>query len=55
MRKTLIILSIIFLSSCSQVKLPVGIGKGTDSLKKSPCACMEIKQQWNEDGIYNNA
>lgn len=55
MRKILVILSLILISSCSTIKLPVGIGQGEDSLKKSPCACLEIKQEWNKNGIYNNA
>ncbi len=44
MKKTIIIcLLTILLQSCASVyEKPVGIGKGRDDLKKSPCACVEF-------------
>ncbi len=27
---------------------PVGIGYEIDELKRSPCACLEIPQNWNQ-------
>lgn len=44
--KLLIMLVLFFLSGCFGSYYepePVGIGKGSDELKLSPCACMEIE------------
>lgn len=47
MRKVYIFI-FIFLGGCSALELPVSIGIGGDKLKKSPCACLEIEQQWDD-------
>jgi hypothetical protein len=41
---------VLFLSACgsSKVPEPVGIGSDTDELKKSPCACIEIPQDFSD-------
>lgn len=38
------------LSACGSTTVPepVGIGSDIDELKKSPCACIEIPQNYNE-------
>lgn len=38
------------LASCgsAEVPEPVGIGTGVDELKRSPCACMEIQQDYSD-------
>ena len=44
--KTLIVLILFLLAGCfgsCYEPEPVGIGKGSDELKLSPCACMEVE------------
>ena len=44
--KTLIVLILFWLAGCFGSYYepePVGIGKGSDELKLSPCACMEVE------------
>ena len=44
--KTLIVLILFLLAGCFRSYYeaePVGIGKGSDELKLSPCACMEVE------------
>lgn len=44
--KMLVVLGVIMLSGCYGSYYepePVGIGTGSDELKLSPCACMEIE------------
>ena len=44
--KILILFGLLFLSACYGSYYepePVGIGTGSDELKLSPCACMEIE------------
>lgn len=38
------------LSGCGSTTVPepIGIGSDVDELKKSPCACIEIPQNYNE-------
>lgn len=37
------------LTACSSKQMhPVGIGRDANKLKKSPCACIEIKQNYDE-------
>ena len=42
----LAVLSIVVLTACGSLyeKEPVGIGKDYSELKKSPCACLELKK-----------
>jgi hypothetical protein len=48
MRKVFLFAALL-VSGCSSVippveEEPVGIGRGTDDYKRSPCACLEIRQ-----------
>ena len=56
-KKITLILTVLLLASCSQ-KLnsgssyeagPVGVGKGVQDLKKTPCACIEIPMQFPDE------
>ncbi len=49
MKKILIVLTVLFslaLMACGSIyeQEPVGIGKDYSELKKSPCACLELKK-----------
>lgn len=35
-----------FIFGSKEVPEPVGIGRAPDALKQSPCACLEVPQQW---------
>ena len=41
---------VLFLSACGSTKVPepIGIGSDTDELKKSPCACIELPQDFSD-------
>ncbi len=46
-KKNLLFITMLLLASCSGRSYyepePVGIGKGVDELKLSPCACLEVE------------
>ncbi|MFN9790532.1 MAG: hypothetical protein ACK53X_05510 [Holosporales bacterium] len=52
MRFGLLVLTLFLLGGCNfifgskEVPDPVGIGRAPDALKQSPCACLEVPQQW---------
>ena len=39
-------------AACAPTEKPVGIGRGTDEFKKSPCACETIPQR-TPPGFWN--
>ncbi len=43
---TLLVLAVLALVACGSIyeQEPVGIGKDYSELKKSPCACLELKK-----------
>jgi hypothetical protein len=51
MKRHLILFTFILvaLSACGSTSVPepVGIGSGVDELKRSPCACMEVPQDYS--------
>ncbi len=53
-RMAAVVLIIGTLSACSTVfgseelPEPVGIGRGTNDLKRSPCACIELPQHYED-------
>lgn len=47
----------LFLAGCAAQEQPVGIGRGTDDYKKSPCACATIDENtppgfWEDIGNF---
>lgn len=48
MKPILAALVVLLLASCagSDMIEPVGIGSGRDDLKRSPCACMPVPQDY---------
>lgn len=47
LKKVIMIMALVMLSSCGifgsyYEAEPVGVGKGVDELKLSPCACMQL-------------
>jgi hypothetical protein len=54
MRVIIVVSALLLLSGCEslfgsyEVPEPVGIGRSNDDLKRSPCACLEVPQQWGD-------
>lgn len=47
----------LLLAGCAAQEQPVGIGRGTDDYKKSPCACAQIDENtppgfWEDVGNF---
>jgi hypothetical protein len=53
---SLLLLTMLCLTGCAsligsdEVPDPVGIGYDPNELKRSPCACLEVPQQWGNLG-----